>query len=219
MIRVRRSPEGTPLTLLVEPGSLELDGVLRLGARRETHVAVTATRPVPPRTGPLVTVAVSLVKADLLEDILRTTTELGVDRVVLLAARRSVADWGSRGIDSRRGARIASIVRSAAGQSGNRHPPQLSGPIDVPSFLGTVDSSRTWMAVAPGGEGQPVLPGGMAQGPMTVLVGPEGDFDPTEVASASGFGIPLITLDMPAMRVPTAVVVLSTLALRIAGRI
>ena len=140
-----------------------------------------------------VTVAVAPPKGDRLEWLVQKCTEVGVARLVLLDAERSVVRW-----DAERAAmqldRLRRIAVEAAMQSRRVWLPELTGPLPAGDVL----------AGAAIGE-----PGGRAIGPADacIAVGPEGGWTPAEVACARD----RVTLGPHVLRVETAAVVAATL--------
>ncbi len=132
------------------------------------------------RAEPEVTVGFVPVKGERPEWVVQKLTEAGVDRIVVLASRRAVVRWeGER--RARAVERLRRVAREAAAQS--RRP-------WLPEVLGTADLDGLSALLAPvplalaqhGGE-----PPSMAA--PAVAVGPEGGWDPAEVAGHSLVGL------------------------------
>jgi 16S rRNA (uracil1498-N3)-methyltransferase len=128
---------------------------------------VRTRRPQPP-----VTVGFAPVKGDRPEWAVQKLTELGVDRIVVLVAERSVVRWeGERG--SRHLDRLRSVAHQAAMQSRQLWLPEVIG----------FEAARTLAAhpevamAAPEGD-----PPNLDH--PTVLVGPEGGWTPAEMGAA-----------------------------------
>jgi 16S rRNA (uracil1498-N3)-methyltransferase len=129
---------------------------------------VRTRRPQPP-----ITVGFAPVKGDRPEWAVQKLTEVGVDRIVVLVAERSVVRWeGERG--SRHLDRLRAVAHQAAMQSRQLWWPEVIG----------LEAARTWAArpgvalAAPGGA-PPHLDH------PTVLVGPEGGWTVAEMEAAS----------------------------------
>jgi 16S rRNA (uracil1498-N3)-methyltransferase len=115
-----------------------------------------------PRPLPLITVGFALVKADRPEWAVQKLTELGVDRVIILSAARSVVRWeGERA--ARHLDKLRAVARQAAMQSRRLWLPEVTG-----------CESATALAVCPGVA--LAAPGGVPPSLEypTILVGPEG---------------------------------------------
>ena len=119
-----------------------------------------------------VTVAFALVKGAKPELVVQKLTELGVDRVVVFAARRSVVRW-----DEERSAkqfeRLARVAREACAQSRRLWLPEV-----VP---GRLDGLLADGAVAADAGGRP-----LRSTDRIVMVGPEGGWADDELAGDGG---------------------------------
>jgi 16S rRNA (uracil1498-N3)-methyltransferase len=181
--RVLRLREGEVVTVTDGAGrwracrtsgdGLEVDGVV-------VHVQ----RPAAP-----VTIAVAPPKGERLEWLVQKCTEVGVDRIVLVSAERSVVRWdGERA--ARQLARLGRIAVEASLQARRVWLPELSGPVPALDVLATAVVAE---------------PGGRALGgdDAVVAIGPEGGWSAAEVATAGG----QVSLGPNVLRVETAAVV------------
>ena len=153
-----------------------------------------------PRAEPSLTVAFPPVKGDRPEWAVQKLTEIGVDRIVLMHAERSVVRWeGDRAGGHLE--RLRRVARSALMQSKGRWLPELS----VDEFSSLVSGAGPGPAVAmalPGDPGKPSL----AQ--PTVLVGPEGGWSAGEEQAR---GVAHIGLGPTVLRSETAAVAAAVL--------
>lgn len=140
-----------------------------------TSAGVTAVGDVvtvsPP--SPRLSVAVSPVKGDRVDEAVQRLVEIGVDHVIVLAPleRSVVRRNADRSVSHME--RLGRVVRAAAMQSRRVFLPTLEGPVSLDEVLG-----RDGVAIAePGG----VTPWSDV---TTVVVGPEGGFSPSEVDRA-----------------------------------
>lgn len=119
-----------------------------------------------PRECPI-TIGFAIPKRDRPEWIVQKLTELGVDRIQLLHARRSVVRWdGPRA--GRHMSRLRTVAREALRQSRGVWLPEILGPVDAREVLSDA-------AVAePGGDA-------LARERPTVLIGPEGGWTSDEL--------------------------------------
>jgi 16S rRNA (uracil1498-N3)-methyltransferase len=123
-----------------------------------------------PVLAPRLTVACALTKGQKPELAVQKLTELGVDRIMLVQAARSVVHWDDAKVASAF-ARLERVAREAAMQSRRARIPVVDGPVapaEVARFPGLV-------VAAPDGvpSGELSLPPG---GEWVVVVGPEGGF-------------------------------------------
>lgn len=117
-------------------------------------------RRVPPPAPPI-TIGVSLIKGERPELAVAKLTEVGVDRIIVVAAARSVVRWeGERA--GRQLDRLRGVARAAARQCRRLWLPEVSGPVE-PAAL-----AAPGVAIADFDGGPPSL------GHPVVLVGPEG---------------------------------------------
>ncbi|MGI9032395.1 MAG: RsmE family RNA methyltransferase [Acidimicrobiales bacterium] len=184
--RVLRLRPGDPVTIC--------DGA---GRWRWCRWAASPQRPEPwgevrsdPRPSPEVAVAFAPVKGDRPEWAVQKLTEVGVDRIVVFTAARSVVRWdGERSV--RAVERLRRVAREAAMQSRRTWLPA----IETPTTFAEV-AARTGSALAEPGGKAPWWPAG------PVLVGPEGGWAPEELAR----DLPRMALGAHVLRTETAVV-------------
>lgn len=162
-------------------------GVLRLHA---TSPVVADSVPHPP-----ITVGFSLVKGDRPELVVQKLTELGVDRIVLFAASRSVVVWeGERAVHHL--ARLRRVAREAAVQSRRARLPEVS---DLASLASLLEEPGAVVADPSGGPPSLAMP--------TIVVGPEGGFSTEERRLARGS----VRLGSNVLRAETAAMVAGAL--------
>jgi 16S rRNA (uracil1498-N3)-methyltransferase len=124
-----------------------------------------------PRPAPSVTVAFAPVKGDRPEWVVQKLTELGVDRIVVVRAARTVVRWeGDRA--GRATDRLRRVARQAAAQSRRPWLPEVSGPVDLDGLASRFGP----VALARPGGAPPSLD------PPAIVVGPEGGWEEVEMA-------------------------------------
>jgi 16S rRNA (uracil1498-N3)-methyltransferase len=143
-----------------------------------------------------ITIAVAIPKADRPEWVVQKLTELGIDRIVLLHAVRSIVRWeGERG--ERRIAKLAAVAAEALQQSRGVWLPELVGPVPALEVLpGAV-------AAEPGGRP-------LTADDRVIAIGPEGGWSDEELAAAGG----TVALAGNVLRVETAAVAAGTASLQ-----
>lgn len=153
---------------------------------------------VDPEPYPVVTIGFSLVKGDRPELVVQKLTELGVDRIVPLAAARSVVRWDEdravRGL-----VRLRQVAREAAMQSRRSRLAEVAGVATVAAAAYTVGGSGG--LCAQGG------PDRLGLDRAALLIGPEGGWDDTELAC----GLPLVGLGPTTLRAETAAIAAAVL--------
>ncbi|MDI3327033.1 MAG: 16S rRNA (uracil(1498)-N(3))-methyltransferase [Alicyclobacillaceae bacterium] len=147
-----------------------------------------------------------LPKHDKMDLIVQKATEIGVARIVPVAAARSVVRYeGER--EARRLERWRRIAKEAAEQARRAR---------IPEILPPVDSSRAWDLVA-GADAALLLDEGRRGRPLAaalrrrlgpcriaLAVGPEGGWTPEEVEEAAGRGVEPVHLGPRILRTETA---------------
>jgi 16S rRNA (uracil1498-N3)-methyltransferase len=135
-----------------------------------------------------ITVAVAIPKHDRPEWIVQKLTELGVDRIVLLHAARSVVRWDGGRVE-RHLQRLGKVAVEAAMQSRRVWLPELTGPVAASAVLPAMPVAE------PGAPPPPASTRAMA-------IGPEGGWTPEELEVAAG----RVGLGHNVLRVETAAV-------------
>ena len=191
-----------------------VDAVLKRGC---VLAVETPVRPQPP--APTLELVVALVKRGRLETIVEKSAELGCGRVRLVTTRRTNADHAKL-------PRLQAIAVEASEQTGRLDVPEITGPERLEAVLDGWDPARRLMfcdeagddpGAAWGGEAGRAGPAlealvGAPDGPWSLLVGPEGGFDPTERARLRGLDfVTPVTLGPRILRADTAAIVALTL--------
>ena len=149
-------------------------------------------------------VAVAPVKGDRTDLAIEKLTEVGIDRIIVLAPlRRSVVRWDDKKTQHHVD-RLTRIVRGAAMQSRRVFVPQVVGPMSLSA-----------VALLPGAYF--AEPGGLAPvgSCQTIVIGPEGGFDDDELTLAQG----TVDLGPAILRAETAAIVAATLMVAHRGRL
>ncbi len=123
---------------------------------------------IPERPRPL-TVAFSLVKGSKPELVIQKLTELGLDRIVVLAAHRSVVRWDNAKVDKAM-ARWQRIVREAAMQSHRVRLPELEAVVSSTEWLAAPENAISHF------DGEPIT-----NSVTSLAIGPEGGWDDVEL--------------------------------------
>lgn len=140
------------------------------------------------------TLLVAIPKADRPEWLVQKATELGVDRIVLLHAARSVVRWdGERG--RRHVDKLRRVAVEAAMQSRRVRLPAIEGPVDARAVLADA------VVAEPGGRP-------LSAHDRAVAIGPEGGWTDDELAVAHD----RVGLGSTVLRVETAAVAACAIA-------
>ena len=195
-MRVLRLGLGDAVELVNGRGSIFQAAVAQADAKR-CALRLVAEQQVPPR--PTYThVAVAPTKSlDRIEWLVEKAVEVGIERLTFLRCARSER----RELKLER---LEKIAISALKQSGQAWLPQLDELIDFKKFIPTVDPATTFIAHLEEGE-RTALAQVVASAPSCcVLIGPEGDFTPAEIALCLTRGIRPVTLGASRLRTETA---------------
>jgi 16S rRNA (uracil1498-N3)-methyltransferase len=152
----------------VEPGRLHLSAHGK--PRRE------------PELVPGIELAVALTKAGALDTVVARCTELGVARITPVRASRCVVRWDAAQAE-RAVERLRKVALEAAAQSRRARLPEIAPVAELADFSDRPDVLIADQAGRPIDELTP--PPGAA---WTVVVGPEGGFDPGELEAFAGAG-------------------------------
>jgi 16S rRNA (uracil1498-N3)-methyltransferase len=212
--------------------------VLLDGSGREREVELVTVTPGrvrgvvretrPSRGEPRLAVALyqALVPREKLELVIQKGTEVGVTAFVPIACERSLVPRGD-GTDPRRLERWRRIAREAAEQSRRGRVPEVRAPR---RFLDALDEATAGGPTLVAWEGERARSAQTAlrellgapsadrdRGRLSVFIGPEGGFAPSEIAAARERGAATVSLGPRILRTETAGPVLAALALYQAG--
>lgn len=158
---------------------LEEEGHVRIGPPRPASVVARAE----------LVVVYALAKGDKVDATVRDATELGATRIVLAAAKRSIAKVADR--EATKLDRWRRIAEQAARQCGRSDPPEIEGVHRWPDALDAAASCDARFCLDPGAATPlgPELAGAAAAGAsIAFAIGPEGGLAPEEIALAATKG-------------------------------
>ena len=144
---------------------------------------------------------------DRIEWLAEKATEIGFDELTFLLCKNS-----ERKVIKTE--RVEKIVVSATKQSHKAHKPEVHELTRIADFLRQPRAGNKYIAHCLAEEGSlpfllHLLP---ADGEVTILIGPEGDFTPEEVAMAEAAGYQSVSLGRSRLRTETAALVAVQLA-------
>lgn len=196
-----RMTAGEPLTLCDGAGTDY--GCTIAGADRDT-VTLTVDTATPTVAEPrlAVTLYMGLPKGDKLELIIQKAVELGVTAIVPVMTARSIVRLNGKDAE-KKCIRWQRIAAEAAGQSGRGIIPTVEAPIPWKQALTRLAAENTLLCYEGGGQpiGELISPTDTA---LSLVVGPEGGFDPAEVAAVTAVGGRIATLGPRILRCETA---------------
>jgi len=171
------------------------------------EVAVERFR-APGAPAPAISLLVAAVRLERLSWIAEKATELGAARLVLLATGRSQSFRAAAAASGR----LERVARAAAKQSGSAAWLEIVGPIAAPQALAAETAPTRLLLDASGAP----FPAALAPKPAALAIGPEGGWDPEELAAAKSLGWSVVRLPAGTLRAETAAV--AALALLRAAR-
>jgi 16S rRNA (uracil1498-N3)-methyltransferase len=173
----------------------------------------------PPKAGPSMILAQSLLKGEKMDWVIQKGTELGIDRIVpVLAAHSVVRPLGER-IERQR-ARWERIALEAAQQCERRFVPGIDQPATVAELLSRSKSAASKILLAERSTGSSLLTVSLPRtgDDVWLLVGPEGGWEEEEVAQSLQHGFTAVTLGPLILRAETAAIAaISVLQSRLGG--
>ncbi len=196
-----RMTPGERLTLCDGAG---MDYACTLTAVERERVTVAVDSAAPSATEPslAVTLYMGYPKGDKLDLIVQKAVELGVTAIVPVLTARSIVRLDSKGAEKKR-ARLQRIAAEAAGQSERGIVPAVETPLNWRAALARLASENVLLCYEKGGAplGTLVSPRDTA---VSLVIGPEGGFEPAEVAAVEALGGRIATLGPRILRCETA---------------
>lgn len=170
--------------------------------RERVTLAVDAATPTTAEPTLVVTLYMGLPKGDKMEWIIQKCVELGVTVIVPVAMSRSIVKLDGKDA-AKKQTRWQKIADEAAGQSGRGIRPAVETLISWKQALARFANENTLLCYEGGGApiGKLVTPADTA---VSLVVGPEGGFDPAEVEAVTAAGGRIATLGPRILRCETA---------------
>ncbi|MDX1653979.1 MAG: 16S rRNA (uracil(1498)-N(3))-methyltransferase [Candidatus Competibacteraceae bacterium] len=199
LTRVLRLKPGAPLVVFDGRGG-EYRAVLTRVERRRARLRLEDFDPREVESPLAVTLAQAVSRGERMDYTLQKAVELGVTAIQPLLTGRSVVNLaGER--QARRLEHWQGVVVGACEQSGRNRIPELLAPRELEPWLGNFQGRGLLL--------DPEAVGSLAQWPfsqepLTLLIGPEGGFNPRELAAARGAGFQGVRLGPRVMRTETA---------------
>jgi 16S rRNA (uracil1498-N3)-methyltransferase len=190
----------------------------RDGALLEIEEEVAAERPESPLR---LTLGVALLKGEKFDLVVQKATELGVARIVPVAAKLSDVRIKDVSDAARRVARWKRIALEALKQSGRARLPEVIGPTAFAALVESSGPNEGCRLVFSERDGRGLLetagqwPEGCAM--VTALIGPEGGWADEELAHAKACGWSIVTLGGRRLRAETAAIAAATLLQHLFG--
>lgn len=194
----------TPGEALILCDGRGTDYACTITAAERERVTLTVSAASPNATEPTlaVTLYMGLPKGDKLEWVIQKAVELGVTAVVPVLTARSIARVEGKDAEKKR-VRWQRIADEAAGQSGRGIRPRVELPLRWKEALPRLAAENTLLCYEGGGQPLGELMDAETQA-VSLVIGPEGGFDPDEVAAVTAAGGRIATLGPRILRCETA---------------
>ena len=210
--RVLRLKTGDTITIFDGKGGEASAKIVSISGGTVTVRAGTPSQP-PPEPKIVLTLAQALLKSDKMDDVLRDAAMLGVAAIQpFMSVRTDVPKAALRtGVRKQRWART---VLSSVKQSGRAVVPPVYDVVDFRELLRRGGFKTRLMLVEPSAAASSPVPltelrnlDSRPPSSTLIIVGPEGGWDPAEIASAASAGITLVTMGRRTLRADAAAAV------------
>lgn len=192
-LKVRRARDRDTVEILDGAGFRGTGSLVQVGREWMVEIETIERTEQPPET----TLAVAAGDRERFFWMVEKSVELGVTRIVPLETARTA------GVSSRlkedHVERLRRSALEATKQCGVTWAPSIESPLRLDELLRRRQTAA-WLASS---EGEPA-PASLGQGPVTVLVGPEGGLTRDEIAAAMAAGFHAIALGIHTLRFETA---------------
>lgn len=208
LLHVMRADTGTAVTVFDGAGT-EAGARLARKTGKTAELEVTALHK-HPRPQPEITIIQSLIREQKMDMVVEKGAELGVARIVPVAVERAVVRLASKAAESRV-ERWRKIALSAAKQCGGNWLPVIAPVAPLADALRATPAPDLFLVASLEQDAVPlktVMEKARVSGPRTVsvLIGPEGDLTPTELAAARAAGATPVSLGAAVLRAETAAI-------------
>jgi 16S rRNA (uracil1498-N3)-methyltransferase len=149
------------------------------------------------------TLVQALPASDKMDFVVQKAVELGVRRIQPVAAKRSVIKLaGERAM--RRVEHWRNVAIAACEQSGRNQVPAVAPVLDLPQYFGMAAQQNGMRLICLPGVAARLRDLALPEGPVSLLVGPEGGFEEGEILAARAAGFQAIGLGPRVLRTETA---------------
>lgn len=204
--------------VLTEGGAHEYEVQITAVSGNALTANVIAERPPPHEPEVEVVLYQSLIRANRFDLVLEKGTEIGVSRFVPVAAARSIIQ-GNGEPSSARAERWSRLVTEAAEQCGRGRLPRIEAPMALEDAVRRAQGLKLVPYEEERGLGLTAHLRALRVRPalVSLLIGPEGGFDPAEIALARDNGWTSVSLGPRVMRSETAGIIASALVVDALG--
>jgi len=206
---VLRLSEGSRLTVFDGAGSEAIATIAGTQGRQVRLVLGAKTRSSPMKC--TVTLAQAVPKGRNMDLIVQKAVELGASRIAPLLSERTIVRLEAEESE-RRGSKWKETALEACKQCGQNYLPEVLAPVSPARFFEAGERSELMLVASLQHDARPIKAvlasdreeRGRPPASVTILVGPEGDFTPAELALAKSNGCLPVTLGPIILRTETA---------------
>ena len=209
---VRRAVPGQQITLFNGEGG-EFRGVLTEVSRAATTVEIKDFQPIERESPLTITLAQGIARGERMDYTIQKAIELGVHKIVPIAAERSQVKLAASRAD-RRLEHWQAVVIHACEQCGRNRIPEVTPVMSLAEFAAS-DRAATRLTLAP--DGALSLQSLTRVTDFSLVVGPEGGLSPSELELLAGHGYCAVRLGPRTLRTETAALVALTALQTMAG--
>lgn len=203
IIKVLRKKEGDLLKITNGRGYLFQAKILTADIKK-CKAEIVSTIKTHPKMHSLHMAVAPTKNIDRFEWFLEKATEIGVDQITPIICERS-----ERKVIKRE--RLERIILSAMKQSLQTYLPKLNDAISYENFIKNTPEGLLFMAHCEKGEKMDLKRRVAPDKDITILIGPEGDFSPSEIKQANEKGFWPVSLGKNRLRTETAALVACTI--------
>jgi len=149
------------------------------------------------------TLVQALPASDKMDFVVQKAVELGVRRIQPVSAKRSVIKLAGERAE-RRVEHWRNIAIAACEQSGRNQVPSVAPILDLPQYLGMAAQQNGLRLICAPGVAVRLRELAIPEGPVNLLIGPEGGFEEGEILAARAAGFHAIGLGPRVLRTETA---------------
>ncbi len=150
-----------------------------------------------------VTVAMSVLKGDKMDSVVRDVTMMGAAVVQPIVSTRSETSLATLA-KAHRAERWQRIAVSSVKQCGRAVVPDIPLPLDLSDWLGRAAAGAALALVEPSAGGGTLLSDVPRREAVNLLVGPEGGWTPEELSMMANAGVTCVSLGARTLRAETA---------------
>ena len=149
------------------------------------------------------TLVQALPASDKMDFVVQKAVELGVRRIQPVATKRGVIKLAGERAE-RRVEHWRNVAIAACEQCGRNHVPSVAPILDLPQYLGIAAQQNGMRLICAPGVAARLRDLAIPEGPVSLLVGPEGGFEEGEILAARAAGFHAIGLGPRVLRTETA---------------